>query len=205
MFLTSLSAHISFSQLSGIFLTKKQLTCLQKLFFMSHKSIRQQPSTPNFKCLVPKHVTSGTLWEHDFLLRVHTSMQPRVVVKTFFSILALPYTLSAHSLPLSTKRFQHLFSNKSITNQQRWLWDAQYSGCAKTYVYVDLGLESWRVKLLTQYHVQQGQQRTQQTNDEWTKMSQSMTSCGQNKIFPVFESRKTFSSLIITWKLKPIM
>lgn len=119
-FLTSLSAHISFSQLSGIFLTKKQLTCLQKLFFMSHKSIRQQPPTPNFKCLVPKHVTSGTLWEHDFLLRVHTSMQPRVVVKTFFSILALPYTLSAHSLPLSTKRFQHLFSNKSITNQQRW-------------------------------------------------------------------------------------
>ena len=68
-----------------------------------------------------------------------------------------------------------------------------------------LGLESWRVKLLTQYHVPQGQQRTQQTNDEWTKMSQSMTSCRQNKIFPFFEPKKTFSSLVITWKLKPIL
>ena len=38
MFLTSLSAHISFSQLSGIFLTQKQPTCLQKLFLTMSKN-----------------------------------------------------------------------------------------------------------------------------------------------------------------------
>ena len=61
-----------FSQLAGIFLAQKQRTCLQKVFLASKNACKEyfvkqnplnqvnnrpeQPPTPNFECLAPKHV-----------------------------------------------------------------------------------------------------------------------------------------------------